>query len=267
MKNKPDAPLRNVKASHNRDAKLIAMIERLMVRIERIEKLLAIKPLKRGVSKLALAVVLALPLFAHAEGYTPYPRLPVNLVTVPVNGAPSAREAKAIFRAAHKKYAEIGINLSLVKVRERLNSRDRGYQPGDDEDWIGRYKSIRKGWRDYFRTRAVKRAVNVALIPRMQFSDGPKMGGMASGICEFRTAVAWAAISIEDERTRQAAPIVLAHEIGHVAGAWHTDDWTISIMHPSPIMWLDLGVTLDFDLDSATSIRACLRGLGYGPNY
>lgn len=196
---------------------------------------------------------------SDVRAWEPYPRLPLNLVYVSMN----QKEAKAIFREAHRRYADIGINLSLVKSRSRKNSYDRGYRAGDDEEWEERYLSIRGGWKNYFKTRAVKRAVNVALIPRMEFGDGLKMGGMASGICDMKRGVAFAAVGVSDDRLRKAAPVVLAHEAGHLAGAWHTDDWVVSIMHPSPMMWLDLGVDLDFDLESATSIRACLRNRGY----
>ena len=198
---------------------------------------------------------------AHAD---PYPRLPLNIVTVPLEGAPNTREAKQVFREAHKKFAEIGINLSLVKVRERFKSYDRGYLPGDDAYWEERYEGIRKNWKNYFRTRAVKRAVNIAVIPRMQFSDGPKMGGMAAGICKLPSGgIAFAAVSLQDERLKKHAPIILAHEIGHVAGASHTDDWEMSIMNPGPVKWTDAGFDLSFDTESAESMKECLRRRGY----
>jgi hypothetical protein len=46
-KGKADATMRNVKASHNRDNALHDLIARLMRRVERIEKLLAMKALKK----------------------------------------------------------------------------------------------------------------------------------------------------------------------------------------------------------------------------
>lgn len=197
---------------------------------------------------------------SEAQAWEPYPRLPLNMVTVALTPA----EAKSVFREAHKMYADIGINLSLVKTRVRKNSYDRGFEPGDDEDWSPRYLSIRAGWKNYFKTRAVKRAVNVALIPRMMFGDGPLQGGMASGICDLRRGVAFATAAIDDKRLRRDSAIVLAHEIGHLAGASHPDDTTISIMNASATFWADLlEINLDFDLDSAASIRACLRSHGY----
>lgn len=228
--------------------------------------MLRLMALRFTLTRLCLIIPFALAVCAsETKAWEPYPRLPLNLVVVPGPDKLTQREAKAVFREAHKKYADIGINLSLVKTRARSFSLDRGYREGDEEVWDDRYWHLMDGWKRYFKTRAVKRAVNVALIPRLIDPEGPKMGGMASGICDLHRGVAWGAVSVKDDRLKRSAAIILAHEIGHLAGASHTELWDISIMNPGPTLWIDLGLELDFDLESATSIRRCLRTRGYYP--
>lgn len=167
--------------------------------------------------------------------------LNLNLMIVARHGAidyPTRRDAIAATESALQYFPFVKIRIKTIK---RV------------PEWGKRYLSISKVRERLFAySRKSRAGINLFIVP-VVYQDGYfwYLGG-ANGICKKTRAVAFATVRAG---TDQASVVAVAHELGHLLGAGHTEE--VSLMSPAAIS-LSQSNYLELQDNSVLQIQKCL---------